>query len=128
MSPPLTRTAPPAATTRGAGAGPWIVGGVGVASLVAAGVFYGLATGARDDRDAACTYPDSTCDPAALEHHDRFTTWRTAYYATVAAGGALVAGSVVWYLLARRSPERRVLTLHAGVSPDGAAVFATARY
>ena len=106
----------------------YVLGGVGVASLAAAGVFYGLATGARDGRDAACTYPDSTCDPAALEHHDRFTTWRTAYYATVAAGGALVAGSVVWYLLARRSPERRVLTLHGGVSPIGVAVFATARY
>jgi hypothetical protein len=116
------------AASTGAGPGPWITGGAGVASLVAAGVFYGLATGARDDRNASCMYPGATCEPIAQDHHDRFTTWRAAYYATLATGGALLGASVIWYLVARRPSEHRALTLHGGVSPDGAALYATARF
>ncbi len=49
----------PATTTTedggdGPGAGPWIVGGLGLASLIASGVFFGLKNGAESDLDGQC--------------------------------------------------------------------------
>lgn len=84
---------------RGPGAAPWVVAGVGVAGVAAAGVLFGLAAAAQSDRDALCA--ERGCLPQAQEHDARYRD--DALYGNVAlgVGAALVVGGVVWYLVAR---------------------------
>ncbi len=86
-------------------AAPLVVGGAtAVASFVAAGVFYAVAAGARDDRDGACPGTPPSCMPSARDDDARY---RSFVYATDVAIGfgaaAALTGALVWWL-ARPSP------------------------
>lgn len=80
---------------------PWIVVGVGFAGILAGGVLGALALGAQSSRDAACPSYER-CDGAAARSHDA-TMRDLGLGANVGfiAGGALVAGGVAWWLIAR---------------------------
>lgn len=81
---------------------PVVLVSVGAAAFVAAGVFYLIRGGALSDRDAQCD--DSGCPEEARPDHDRAVTFHILTNASLAAGAALAAGGLVWYLL---DPRRR---------------------
>ncbi len=109
--PPMARPAAPPTARRSrvapSTAGPWVVGGLGLATLAAAGVLGGIALGAQADRDAAC--PSQTdCDPvAASEHHARYRDMALGANVAFGVGAALVVAGVGWWVgvhFARRRP------------------------
>ncbi len=80
---------------------PFVVLGVGAAAFVATGVFFVLRGAAIDARDDQC---DATgCPEAARADHDRAVTFNTLTNVSAGVGAALVAGGLVWYLVAPRS-------------------------
>lgn len=112
---------PPSPAARGPGAGPWIVAGVGVAGLALAGVFYGMALGARADRDAACQ-AGVGCDPSAQSHDDAYARDLTLTNVALGVGAAAVVGGAVWYFVGRAGapPARATASLRWTVSPSPA--------
>ncbi len=79
---------------------PFVVLGVGAAAVVAGGVFFVLRGSAIDARDNQC---DATgCPEAARADHDRAVTFNTLTNVSMGVGAALVAGGLVWYLVAPR--------------------------
>jgi len=112
--PPPLPPPPPPPLPSSPGVGPWIVGGAGVASLALAGVFYGLASSARTDRDAACPVPER-CPSAAAglagdARDDDYASWLTATNVAIGVGAAAVAGAAVWYVVARVTGGRATAT------------------
>jgi hypothetical protein len=95
-SEPSPVLAPPAHASYG----PWIVGGVGAASLALTVLFAGLRADALSSRDARCV-------DAARGAQDRAADFSTGVNVTLAVGGAALVGAVTWYLL-DRSAARRV--------------------
>lgn len=94
-------TAAPPAEARGPiNTAPFVVLGIGAASIVASGVFFVLRGSAIDARDNQCDA--SGCPEAARADHDRAVTFNTATNVSVGVGAALVAGGLVWYLVAPR--------------------------
>ena len=111
--PPRTPAVP---VTASAGAGPWIVGATGLAALATAGVVLAVGLGARDARDAACPSAND-CDPGTAAGHDgRYRDFTLGADVAFALGGALVAGAVVWWAVARsaRPPSSRASLTPAG--------------
>jgi hypothetical protein len=108
-SEPSPVLAPPAHASYG----PWIVGGVGAASLALTVLFAGLRADALSSRDALCVgrAPCSLATPgdvdAARGAQDRAADFSTGVNVTLAVGGAALVGAVTWYLL-DRSAARRV--------------------
>lgn len=109
---------PPAVrVTASAGAGPWIVGATGLAALATAGAVLFVANDARDARDAACPSAND-CDPVTAAGHDgRYRDFTLGADVAFALGGALVAGAVVWWAVARsaRPPSTRASLTPAGL-------------
>lgn len=107
---------------RGVNVGPWIVGGVGLASLSLSLVFVGLRADALSSRDARCQNraPCTLATPAevsaAVDAQERAAEHSTAINVTLAVGGAALAASAVWFALdlTRRSPR-----VTPSVSTDG---------
>jgi hypothetical protein len=118
----LDVTPPRSDSHRGVTLGPWIVGGVGVASLSLSLVFVGLRADALSSRDARCQgrAPCTLSTPeevsAAVEARERAAEHSTAVNVSLAVGGAALAASAVWFALdhARRSPR-----VTPSVSTDG---------
>ncbi len=102
---PAPSVPPPAAPATshasGPGALPWIVGGVGAASLVASGVFFVLRAGAIDDLDGVCGSARDTCPAASRGSFDSGRTYTTL--ADVTLGIGIVGVGVGAVLLATRS-------------------------
>lgn len=111
IAPPRVVVTPPRRPAPASpGVGPWVLGGVGVVGLALAGVFYGLATGARGERDAACPVPER-CPTAAAgaladARDDAYGGWLTGTNVAIGVGAAAVAGAAVWYLVARVTGAR----------------------
>lgn len=111
------------ATPRGgAGAGPWVLMGVGALSAGAGLVFWRLQEGALADRDAACT--TRACQPAAYDADADAHTWNLAANVAWGVGGAAVAGGALWWLLARPSRTQSPTAWSVTVAPlaRGAAI------
>lgn len=68
----------------------FVVGGVGVASLVASGVFLGLRQAAIGEVRDGCSNGDSGCDPALRDVAERGQTYEYASIGTAAAGAVAV--------------------------------------
>ncbi len=118
-------------SSRGAGAGPWVVMGLGAASFAAAGVFFALREGALSDRDGVCGNNSEggcpvTTDAAvtrAQGFQDDAHTFNTLTNVAMGVGGAAIAGGLVWWLVGRNSGASEP-TVSAMVAPrDGGAVF-----
>lgn len=118
-SPTTTTTAP----RRAQPVAPWVLVGAGVASVGAGVAFVLLQNDAIAARDAACT--SYGCRASALDDNRRAETWNLAANAAFIAGGAMIGGGVLWYLLARPRTEHPRTALNMGVAPwaGGAALW-----
>lgn len=115
------REAPPA--SRGAGVGPWIVMGAGLAGVALSGVLFALRESALSERDASCAQGlgGGACGvrlPSQLtsgqEAEQRAVTLTTATYVSLGVGGAALVGGLLWRVLgARAEPPVRV-----GIAPS----------
>lgn len=103
---------------------PWIVGGVGVASLAASGVFFILRQGAISDLDAAC--PSRVNCPSDLEStRDSGKMYSTLSVITLGVGVVGVGTGVTLLIMGNgkgKSPEA-ALTLGAPSAHAGASVI-----
>ena len=115
VAPSIGTTAPPRGESRGAGAGPWIVAGVGVLAFAAAGVAWGLNGEALSERDAACDAEG--CDPSALDANARANDFVTATNVALISGVVALAAGVTWFVIA---------TVRGGRASDAPAVRPTA--
>lgn len=103
----------PAPPSRGPGAGPWILMGAGVASLVAGGVLFYLRGAPLDTFERLC--PDGDCgDSVSSEEqaaHDDASRYTTLSFVAGGIGVAAIAGGALWYALAPRRAERTALRI-----------------
>ena len=111
---PPTRSSPPEppeedVPQRRKNLGPLVVGGVG-AGVTLLGLGFGYA--ALQERQDACGSTDH-CDPDGL---DRTLGLARAANGTIAAGGVLVAGAIVWSVALKRR-RRTALTLELSPAP-----------
>ncbi|MDB4928602.1 MAG: hypothetical protein JWM10_1086 [Myxococcaceae bacterium] len=94
----------PVAPSRGAGAGPWVLVGAGVAALGAGGAFLALRGGALDNLETNC--PTFECTRETAPTGNAYREDASLYTAlAIVAGGvgvAAVAGGVIWYAVAPR--------------------------
>jgi hypothetical protein len=81
----------------------YVVGGLGVASLIGAGVFYGLRASTLSDLDATCKNR-ADCDPDKRALDDRGRSYTLAGNVLLGVGVAAVATSVVLVLV---QPSRK---------------------
>lgn len=109
---------------------PWIVGGAGVASLAASGVFFLLH--GRETRKLERDCIDGICPTSSESTIDRANLYGTAGWVGLAAGAVGVGAAVV--LLSTRGGEapaasrRPRLEIGAGATRGGGAAFARARF
>jgi hypothetical protein len=86
---------------------PYVIGGVGAASLIASGVFYALRQDAIGELEKRCV--NRVCpndDPAIKDTDDKMRTYHYATLITLGSGVALVGTAVILYALDPRLPER----------------------
>jgi hypothetical protein len=85
---------------------PYVIGGIGAASLIASGVFYALRQDAIAELEKKCenhVCPDD--DPTIKDTDDSMRTYHYATLITLGSGLALVGTAVVLYALDPRLPE-----------------------
>jgi hypothetical protein len=98
------RAHPAEEPTRGAPVLGWVLAGSAAGALVAGVVTAALARSAADEIERKAS-AEEVFDPA---DHDDNRRYRTVSYATLAVGGALAAGAIVYWLLRwRRRPAAR---------------------
>ncbi len=118
-APPVTRPPPKEEPSGGSKVPALIVGGVGVASLVGAGVTFGLSRAALDEVLLTCSDPDAAtgCDPAAQASEDEANTLTTTSIVLGVVGAACVAtGVVLWLTLDDGEPATPAAHRAAGRS------------
>lgn len=103
--PPSELPRPPRFETRGPGPAPWILAGAGALVMGSAGIFAALRGAALDG--CVVGNDEIVCRDAAAAQRvrDSAYTHTTLVNVTLAAGGAMVLGGVLWFALA---PRRRV--------------------
>ena len=103
IAPPVIPPLPtrPAPARSSIGPGPWVIGAASVASFAAAGVFYGLAMSARDDRDSMCPHPEQSCPSLADEHDARYADMLTGTNVALVIGATAAVGAAAWVLISR---------------------------
>ena len=99
LQPETAGATPPVSRGSGQRTAAWVTGGVGIAGLVAGGIFGALAKSNNDDASAHCL-GDKVCDSAGMSSDA--SARHEAAIATIAfvAGGALTAAGIVLYLTA----------------------------
>jgi hypothetical protein len=113
-----------AAPAKGPNLLPWVVGGVGAASLVASGVFFILKQGAISDLDAACPTRNE-CPPELEDKANSGRTFSTLSMITLGVGVVGVGTGVTLLVLGNgkgKSPEA-ALTLGAPSAHAGATLL-----
>jgi hypothetical protein len=88
LLPPVEPEPPPDAPSNGQRAAGFAVGGVGLAALVAGGVFAGLTAGQKASADEHCA--SKLCDPVGLDSIATAKTYAWIADISFGAGGALV--------------------------------------
>jgi hypothetical protein len=97
----------------------YVIGGIGIASLGASGIFFGLRAGKISDLDKAC--PNLTCPPDQQSNIDAGKRYTTIANVTLAIGVAAVAGGLVLVLSSGPSKEQPAVAL--APAPGGAQVL-----
>lgn len=88
-------------TRGGAGAGPWVVGSLGLAGFATAAAFWwGVRPGAEADRNAACHAATMSCDPAAQDAQNRGQTATLVTNISIGIGVAGLAIGAIWLIAA----------------------------
>lgn len=77
----------------------YVLGGVGVASLAAAGVFYGLRASTLHDLEASCDANGANCDPSKRDLDDRGRTYTVAGNVLLGVGAVAVGAAVTLFVL-----------------------------
>jgi hypothetical protein len=97
---------------------PWVVGGVGVAGLVGAGVFYALRQGKESDLDQACGA--DACPPRAQDDIDGSKRYGTLSLVSLGFGVAGLATSAVLFATEgkRREAAGSAFRVHGFVMPQ----------
>ncbi len=116
--PPPHHDPPPITVRPKASAWPWVLGGVGVAGLAGAGVFWGLRSSELGDLERACAGRACEADrQSAIDRTDRYGT-----FSALSLGVGLAAGAGLAAYLALGARQPRVM---AGAVPiaGGAALF-----
>jgi hypothetical protein len=104
---------------------PYVVGGVGVASLVSSGIFFLLRAGAVSDLDAMCG-PERRCPAEAISTFDKGRTYTTVADVTLGLGViGLGTGAVLYFTQAK--PTVSSSGLDASLGAPGALAGATVR-
>jgi len=93
---------------------PFIVGGAGVASLVASGIFYGLRSGTTSDLDDACGPNRDRCPANMQDTFDKGKTYNTLTNVTLGLGVVGVAAGAVLYFTGK--PKSSTST-SVGIAP-----------
>ena len=94
---------------------PFIVGGAGVVSLVASGVFYGLRAGTTSDLDAACGSNRDQCPANMQDTYDKGRTYNTLTNVTLGLGVVGVAAGAVLYFTGKPKSASTAV----GIAPSG---------
>jgi hypothetical protein len=99
----------------------YVIGGIGIASLGASGVFFALRAGKISDLDKVCPPPERQCPSHAQQTDiDAGKMYTTLANVTLAVGAAAVAGGLVLVLTSGPSNEGSVALAPA---PGGAQLF-----
>ncbi len=97
----------------------YVIGGIGIASLGASGIFFGLRAGKISDLDKAC--PNRTCPSDQQSDIDAGKLYTTIANVTLAVGVAAVAGGVV--LILSSGPSKQEPAVALAPAPGGAQLF-----
>lgn len=84
---------------------PFIVGGAGIASLAASGVFYALRSGTMNDLDAVCGPSRDDCPESSESTFNRGRTYTTLANVTLGLGVAALGTGAVLYFTGQQSRE-----------------------
>jgi hypothetical protein len=105
----------------------YVIGGIGIASLGASGVFFGLRAGKISDLDKAC--PGMICPPGSKDDIEQGELYTTIANVTLAVGVAAVAGGLVLVLTSgsgtetAKAPRKTYPKLALAPAPGGAQLF-----
>lgn len=98
----------------------FVVGGVGLASLVVTGVMIGLRQASISEVRDACTDGDTGCDPSVQEVAERGELYERAAWGLGIAGAAcLGAATVLYFTVGQDAPSARKTGVSLRVSPIG---------
>lgn len=104
----------------------FVLGGAGVASLIGAGVFYGLRVGALADFEAKCGAGGSgdvkSCDPAAQAPYNDAQTFTVVAGVLAGVGVAALGGAGAYWLVTQRGPAKAAPKPAIGVSVSPAGI------
>jgi len=96
---------------------PWIVGGVGLASLATAGVFYALRDSAVHDLDAACGPARDRCPPSMQSTEDRGRLYTTTANVFLGVGAVALGTAIILY--ASQPSAKTPVAATVGASTSG---------
>lgn len=114
--PTETATTSPKPETGGSSALPWVIGGVGVASLAASGVFYLMKNNAEDELDKGCL--GRVCPDTLSSTQDKGKTYATLTGVTLGVGVVGVGVATVMLLSSgSSSPPERAPEVSLGIGP-----------
>jgi hypothetical protein len=102
-----------------------VAGGVGIAALAGAGVFFGLREAAFSDVRETCEDETKACDPSTEERFEQGKTYTTVAAVLGGVGVAgLAAGGVLWFVLApeEAKPGQKV-SIRVAPAPGGVRVM-----
>lgn len=98
---------------------PWIIGGVGVASLATAGVFYALRESTIHDLDAACGAGRESCPRSMQSTEDQGRLYTTTANVFVGVGAAAIGTAIVLWLTQPSAKPRATVAVAASPSQAG---------
>ncbi len=107
---------------------PWVVGGLGVASLAASGVFFLMRNGEINDLERDCI--DGVCPDRSQESIDTANRFGTLSLVTLGLGVAGVGTSIVLFTQGKKEAAASTspVRVHVAASPASARVTAQLRF
>ena len=91
---------------------PWVLGGAGVASVAASGVFLLLRANAVSDLDEQCGAQRDQCPASASDTIERGQTYSTLANVTLIGGAVLIGAGATWWVV--ESPSSKKVGIRAG--------------
>ncbi|EYF08117.1 tetratricopeptide repeat protein [Chondromyces apiculatus] len=124
--PPAPLPPPPPPPPPPSRAPAYVTGGIGLAALAGAGVFFGLREAAFSEVRATCT-DDIACDPALRDRFEQGKTFTTVSVVLGAAGvAALTTAGILWITLTPATePTPPPVSLRLAPTPNGALLLGT---
>ena len=107
---------------------PWVLGGLGAASLAASGVFFLMRNGEINDLESECI--DGVCPATSQDSIDQANRYGTLSLVTLGLGVAGIGTGIILYTQSGNESRARAtpLRLHVAASPAAARVTAQMRF